>query len=359
VSRISIDPGSLTSAAGSISKVAGEMDALAKALIGRPLPEMPPHVLARTRDDLVGCSGFLRILSDGLRRHFAAQLAQRARLAIIAGSGEVFGGLMSMLLPALRWLYGGKEAKKDELGPGGMFGGSHDIWKRRHMDNRQWSDSWWKGKGARNMPWEKKTDREWLDAGVKLWSKEVGTEANVWDSVGKYHNVAVLGASAKGGASLKFGKDGLEAGLDGSAAAYLLRGDVGFDKKYAEANAGVFVGGLAEAKATLKMTRGQLNAEAGGKVFVGGEAHASGALKGMGVKAGGNASVSYGLGAEAKGEAAIGLNKIKLKGKIGLTFGIGGSVGVDLEWSPKDTLKDAGDLLKKIPKPKLKPPWDW
>ena len=359
MTRIVIDPPSLFHASRGTEGAAKDLLKVGLSLAAYPLPSMPPHVHGRVQADLKWASKKTVGMSVGLH-HLGQELHDRAQMAIVAGGGDVFGGMMSLLAPALQWLYGGKDKPKDGLAPGGMFGGGHDVWKRRHMDNKQWSDTWWKGKGARNMPWNKSEDKEWLDAGVKLWSKDLlDAEANVWQSKGDYHNIAALGASAKAGASFKFGRDGIEAGVDGTAAAYLLRGDVGFDKKYGDANAGVFVGGLAEAKANLRYARGQLHAEAGGKAFVGGEAHASGHAKALGVKAGGSASVSYGLGAEAKGEAAVGWDKVKLKGKVGLTFGLGGSVGVDLEWSPADTVRDVGDLVEKIPKPKIEPPWEW
>ena len=357
-----LDPESLLASAAATRTRAHELRRMAARLRGTGLPSMPPHAHDRATRDLGSSADRLARMADRADE-MAAELERRGGLAIIAGAGDTFGGVMDILLPALGWLYGGGKPKDGKLEPGSMFGG-HDFAKRPSIFKNE--GFFMRGKGAQQMRWHKikEGDREWLDAGVKLWSREFfNEEANVWDSRGEHHNLAALGVSASAGTKAKLGREGLEADLHGSAAAYLFRGDVGFDAKHAEGNAGVFAGGLVEAKAQLRATKDGLRAEAGGKAFVGGEAHASGAIKAAGVKAGGNVSVSYGLGAEAKGEAALGFDKIKLKGKIGLTFGLGASAGVDLEWSPKETYEDVSgfvdDVLPDIPKPKLKPPWDW
>jgi hypothetical protein len=358
MTHIVLDPGSMRSAGDGTDKAAHELFEIAYGLHreSRALPDMPPQALVHVREQLSRCADDL-LEQVATLKGVAEELDDRANLAILAGAGDAFAGLMGLLVPALRWLYGGKEKDDGKLDAGGLFGGSMKVVKPSTIRGSKWSDKWWNNNRARNMSWKENDD--WFEAGVKLWSKEVTDEANVWDSKGKYHNIAALGASYKAGANAKWGKDGLVATAEAQAAAYAFRGDVGFSGKHGDIGGGVFVGGLVEGKAQLKIARDQLNASVGGKAFVGGEAHAQGSVKAMGVKAGGNASVSYGLGATAKGEAAIGFKKVKLKGEIGATLGLGFSVGVDLEWSPADTVKDVGDLIKKIPKPKLKPPWDW
>jgi hypothetical protein len=287
----------------------------------------------------------------------AGQLDRRARLAVVAGQGGGLPGLRNPLLsfpggsPFAKWL---KDHQVKGRGPTTAFRDGKILWHNPGKLGANKPSKWdtfstKEGTAYKNLRGYSKAElrkfRENPESsayGGGIWFKKEGSAAVKTWGHGR-NSVAIGEVSAEGKAGLKFEKDRGSAAVEGGVAANLVRGSVGFKKKYGEAEAGGSIGANAKGGASVgyDFKKKEVGARFGGSAFAGGEVHAGGGVR-AGNYGGAKAQVgaSYGIGATADADVKLG-SKIKVKAKLGATLGLGVNVGVDVELDAGKAAKGA------------------
>lgn len=170
---------------------------------------------------------------------------------------------------------------------------------------------------------------------------------------GEHGSAAIRGPGyeVNGEASLTIDDGRINANAEASAEVYLA--NVEFEASYgpASVNAEAYVGASAEIETSINFDplNGDIAAQAGGEVFVGGKAEAEATVSisdnaDIGVGGG----VSYGIGAEFEAKAGFEDGTLDFEFDAGATLGLGVDLSFDVEVDVFETASDIGNGIKDI-----------
>lgn len=182
---------------------------------------------------------------------------------------------------------------------------------------------------------------------VGKWQSERSAAWQENTITGQYGSIdaAVGKALAQGQASLRYGEDGLESNLSGTAGIHAIHGAgnsqiIGVDLA-GQAYLGAEVEGKFESK--MNTVTGTVALGAGVNAFVGAKAEGTATRKDLmvdGLDVGGKGALMAGVGIVAEGELGLDGGVFKADFDLGAAWGIGAQVGFTIELNPYEAGQD-------------------
>lgn len=185
-----------------------------------------------------------------------------------------------------------------------------------------------------------------VSGGANVWSADAKGETTVGGiKLSGSAGVTVLGLDGSAAAGVTDGNLELKA----TASAYLAKAEASGSAEYGilglQAQGSAFVGGTAEAKATI----GKDGVHAGAEAFAGAKAEGSASADVGGIGAGVTGEAWAGVGASASADFGKGPDgKFHIGGELGAGLGVGGKVGFQVTVDPGEVIDTVGDAADAV-----------